>query len=345
MSPLKPLYMKKLLLPLLVPIAIGSIYVSAFAQLGVSKNNADTSDKWVMTKLRVKSTTGKLYVTLPKGAAWDMTIYAAGSSKVVSNTMLKTSFTLLPGTYDLEINKIKITGVPVVKGYQTRLKTGVLHIEHAISWTLYDEFKKTVLINSLAAETRGLPVGKYKLTIMGQDRDIEIKDGGTIPGDDTRIKPEDEFLEVPDVTHNWVVSPANTLLGMGVLITLFPEGSRQDITVAHEGYLLYHGNDSTNKASLDLAPGTYHVGLNGLYLDIPIVSGNATKLRTGLLKITFDDHWKIYKYLGNDLISSFGPAKVVLLPGRYVLFIVTGLVSSYDVRIIEGEVVTNGVKY
>ena len=73
--------MKKLLLPLLVC----GIYVSAFAQLEVSKNsNTDTSDKWVMTKLSVKSSTGKLYVTLPKGTAWDMTIYAAGSAKVVS---------------------------------------------------------------------------------------------------------------------------------------------------------------------------------------------------------------------------------------------------------------------
>ena len=124
--------MKKLLFQLLAY----SICVSVFAQLEVSKNsNADTSDKWVMTKLSVKSSTGKLYVTLPKGTAWDMTIYAAGSAKVVSSTMLKTSFTLLPGTYDLEINKIRITGVPVVKGYQTRLKTGVLRISNSTSWT------------------------------------------------------------------------------------------------------------------------------------------------------------------------------------------------------------------
>ena len=145
-----------------------------------SINEKISSENWLINKVNKKSSTGKLYVTLPKGAAWDMTIYVAGSKKVLYNTMLKTSFNLLPGAYDLEINHIKITGVPVEKGNETRLKTGVLYIANATSWTLYDETKKTVLINSLAAETRGLPIGKYKLTIMGQDRDIEIKDGETV---------------------------------------------------------------------------------------------------------------------------------------------------------------------
>jgi hypothetical protein len=127
-----------------------------------------------------KSGTGKLYVSLPNGTEWDMTIYAAGSAKVLSNTMLTTNFSLLPGSYDLEINHIKIAGVPVEKGNETRLKTGVLNINNPTSWTLYDETKQTVLLNSSSAGKRGLPIGKYKLSIMGQDTDIEIKDGETV---------------------------------------------------------------------------------------------------------------------------------------------------------------------
>ncbi len=145
-----------------------------------STNEKISSVSWIINKVNKKSSTGKLFVTLPKGAAWDMTLYAASSTKLLSNTMLKTSFTLVPGKYDVEINKIRITGIPVEKGSETRLKTGVLHIVNSTSWTLYDEVKQKVLINSLAAETRGLPVGKYKLTIMGQDVDIEIKDGETV---------------------------------------------------------------------------------------------------------------------------------------------------------------------
>ncbi len=53
-------------------------------------------------------------------------------------------------------------------------------IPFSFPWTLYDEAKQKVLINSSPTETRGLPIGKYKLSIMGQDTDIEIKDGETV---------------------------------------------------------------------------------------------------------------------------------------------------------------------
>ena len=142
-----------------------------------TNGNANTADKWVINKVNAKTGTGKLFVNLPKGTEWDITIYAAGSNKVLSNTMLQQDFVLLPGSYDLEINHIWIKGVPVEKGNTTRLKTGVLHISNPTSWTLYDEAKEKVVINSSSSQHRGLPIGKYKLTIMNQDQDIEIKDG------------------------------------------------------------------------------------------------------------------------------------------------------------------------
>ena len=172
--------MKKILLLLLVPIAIGSMYIACSDQKKKTTGNENTKEKWVINQVNAKSDNGELFVNLPKDTEWDIAIYAAGSSKILSNTMLQTSFTLPPGSYDLEINHIWIKGVPVEKGNNTRLKTGMLHIANKTPWTLYDESKQTVLINSSSAETRGLPVGKYKLTIMGQDHDIEIKDGETV---------------------------------------------------------------------------------------------------------------------------------------------------------------------
>jgi len=142
--------------------------------------NENAAEKWVINKVNAKSGTGKLFVTLPSGTEWDMTIYAAGSTKVLSNTMLQQNFSLLPGSYDLEINHIKIAAVPVEKGNNTRLKTGVLHISNSTSWTLYDEAKQTVLVNGASPQKRGLPIGKYKLSIMNQDVAIEIKDGETV---------------------------------------------------------------------------------------------------------------------------------------------------------------------
>lgn len=172
--------MKKLILTMLAPIAIGGMYVACNNQNEATTGNENTTDKWVINKVNEKSDNGKLFVTLPEGTEWDITIYTAGSSKVLSNTMLQKEFTLSPGSYDLEINHIRIKGVPVEKGNNTRLKAGVLHIPNKTPWTLYDEAKQKVLINRSSTEARGLPVGKYKLTIKGQDHDIEIKDGKTV---------------------------------------------------------------------------------------------------------------------------------------------------------------------
>jgi hypothetical protein len=67
--------MKRILLSLLTC----SIGLSAFAQIDSSKKiNPGNSDKWEIIKGNAKSSTGKLFVTLPKGTEWDMTIYAAG---------------------------------------------------------------------------------------------------------------------------------------------------------------------------------------------------------------------------------------------------------------------------
>jgi hypothetical protein len=109
-----------------------------------------------------------------------VTIYAAGSDTIVSNTMMQQNFPLPPGSYDLQINHVKVTGVPVEKGNNTRLKAGVLRISKVTSWTLYDVLKENVLINSLTSGSWGLPVGKYVLTMLEEDRSIEIRDGKTV---------------------------------------------------------------------------------------------------------------------------------------------------------------------
>jgi len=172
--------MKKILLLLLTPIAIGGIYIACGDQKEAPADNENTTDKWVINKVNAKTDNGNLLIDLPKDTKWDITIYTVGSSKVLSNTMLQTSFALPPGLYDLEINHIWIKAVPVEKGNDTRLKAGVLHIRNKTPWTLYDEAKQKVLINGSSEEERGLPIGKYKLTIKEQDHDIEIKDGKTV---------------------------------------------------------------------------------------------------------------------------------------------------------------------
>jgi hypothetical protein len=170
--------MKKILF-----LFLSLVYVTFFAcndQKEKTPVDENPTEKWVINKVNATTSTGNLLIDLPKDTKWDITIYPAGSNKVLSNTMLQTSFALQPGLYDLEINHISIKGVPIEKGNDTRLKAGVLHIRNKTPWTLYDEAKQKVLINSSSEEERGLPIGKYKLTIKEQDHDIEIKDGKTV---------------------------------------------------------------------------------------------------------------------------------------------------------------------
>ncbi len=156
------------------------MYVACNDQKDATTGNENTTEKWVITKVNAKTSTGNLLIDLPKDTKWDITIYTADSSKVLSNTMLQKKFTLSPGSYDLEINHIWIKGVPVEKGNDTRLKAGVLHIRNKTHWTLYDDAKQKILINSSSEEERGLPIGKYKLSIKGEYHDVEIKDGKTV---------------------------------------------------------------------------------------------------------------------------------------------------------------------
>jgi hypothetical protein len=150
----------------------------AYILTSSSENNArSNNDHWVVNQVNGKSNNGKLVVDLAKDTEWDIIIYAAGSDKPISRTMLQTAFSLAPGLYDIEVNKIRVEGIPVEKGNVTRIKAGTLTVTRKTLWTLYDAEKKYALINSISPEKRGLPAGKYIITINGEDREVIIKDG------------------------------------------------------------------------------------------------------------------------------------------------------------------------
>ncbi len=316
----------------------------------------------------MKSTgnTGKLFVTLPNGVEWDMTVHPAGSTKVLSNTLLKKSMTLQVGTYDLEINHIWIKGVLIEKGSNTRLKAGALNITTSDAWTLYDETKKTVLINSLAAETRGLPVGKYILSIMQQDMNIEIKDGETNNGGNM----EAEAVN-PSVYEKWVISPLSdsnrapvkNLSGKLYLgfagDTIYNSSTYQyenwKMKIARNGYpdILLSADDLKKAIAYPLSPGVYQLKLNNVPIEnVPIVGGKETKIKTGRLKITSKNihstgvvSWRIFKYgsnwnSGNDMyINTSRPVTITLPVGTYGIKI-WGNYPVHQIKIKDKEDIT-----
>ena len=73
--------MKKILLLLLAPIIIGGMSVSCKNKKEASTANENTTDKWVINKVNANTSTGKLFVDLPKDTKWDITIYTAAAIK------------------------------------------------------------------------------------------------------------------------------------------------------------------------------------------------------------------------------------------------------------------------
>lgn len=262
--------MKRILFSLLTC----SICLSAFTQIDTSKKiSPGNSEKWEIIKGNAKSSTGKLFVTLPKGTEWDMTVYAAGTTKVLSNTSLKTSLTLPPGTYDVQVNHIWVRGVPVEKGNNTRLKAGVLHMTTTDSWTLYDEPKKIVLINSLSPQERGLPIGKYKLTILGQVQDIEIID-------EPPVKEQPQIIE----TDRWVNTKMSNppAENKGRLSTRFYGTWTVGVVWAYSSTSA--SSDLNPPDFLDLDTGICSVVVNGVSIkDVPIMAGYITRVKGAYL--------------------------------------------------------------
>lgn len=274
--------MKRILLSLLTC----SICVSTFAQIDTSKKiRPGNSDKWEIVKGNTKAVKSKLFVSLPEDAHWDMTIYAAGSNKVLSNTLVKKEFLLLPGSYDLEINKIRINGVPVEKGNNTRVKAGILNVTANGPWTLYDETHQTVLINTYYEQKRGLPVGKYTLYMNGQSENIEIKDEFQLT----------EHIESP----HYEITPLEAMAaGMGKLSINIPKDTTMlvgdkwvTIPLLIRDTVKIRMSSSSNTYTIVelpkyLAVKTYEIRLNNIGFTVPVKSGQETRIKAGYLVIT-----------------------------------------------------------
>ncbi len=361
--------MKRIFLSLLTC----SICLSAFAQIDTPKKpNPGESDKWEIIKGSPKAIKSKLFVSLPADAHWDMTIYAAGSKKVLSNTLLKKEFSLLPGSYDVEINKIRITGVPVEKGNNTRIKAGVLHITTPDAWTLYDETHQTVLINTYAEQKRGLPVGKYILSINNQVQAIEIKDEhqvdtGFVESPLYKITPL-EGMPSANIGKLSIKIPKDTTIYIVDKWVTLPLNIRD--TVKHKA--AYSSSYTIINLPKYFTAGTYNISLNNIKFSVPVKTGKETRIKAGFLVITkketdgggFDGYvadqlmgsdditWEWRLKRGETTVATGKKRKIFALPpGEYELkrydpsdYGPGGNHIYYKVIIKDGEWVVNGVK-
>jgi len=173
------LFMKKLLLLLLA----NGIFVSAFAQPEISKkNNAEVSDKWVITPVPdMKGVLGRLDINFPKDVERNILIYQPTDNKFITSVSYNDKiYTIAPGEYRFTITNVPVEKVPIQKGHETRLKMGFLNVVSQGDWHLYNDTKEKQYTSGNKPKKLPLPVGSYQIKLGLQFYPVVIKDGETV---------------------------------------------------------------------------------------------------------------------------------------------------------------------
>ncbi len=147
----------------------------------IKENAAETSaEKWVISSSGLKGSAGIVSIKLPEGVEWSLDIMTS-EDKALGRWDHKwynnKTINLVPGEYKIFFTYIPLTGVPIQKGMNTRLKAGILDVVTTGQWSIYDENKTKAHVVYYKPTKIGLPIGKYNIQINGQYQLVEIKEG------------------------------------------------------------------------------------------------------------------------------------------------------------------------
>jgi hypothetical protein len=128
----------------------------------------------------LKGRMGRLIVQFPKDADAGNTrveIFHPIEQKALKGGYGNQTIELLPGLYDVDISKKRLTSVPVKSGNDTRVKVGVLHVSAGKETRIdvLDAGKK--LTGWYGDQAVGLPPGAFHVQVAGQAEQVKIEDG------------------------------------------------------------------------------------------------------------------------------------------------------------------------
>lgn len=144
-----------------------------------------SSDRWVLSPSdEVKGNLGRLNTHFDAGIEWGIDVFTNPARQPVMSRSTKRRgkelfAEMAPGIYSFRLNMAMVEPVPIVKGMETRLKSGTLDVRSSSTWTLWDESGMKIY-SSPGVKKLALPVGNYKLTLNGQNSNLSIRDGETI---------------------------------------------------------------------------------------------------------------------------------------------------------------------
>ncbi len=130
----------------------------------------------------LKGRLGRVLVSFPAGT--DKVEARIEIAKAGTTASVKTEYgglisEMLPGTYDVTINGLKVAGVTVQSGVDTRVRAGVLQL-NATGETRFDIFApggKSTVSTAYGEKRLGFPAGNLDVEVSGQRESVSIEDG------------------------------------------------------------------------------------------------------------------------------------------------------------------------
>ncbi len=134
----------------------------------------------------LKGTLGQIVVQFPGmtsgGNNYVAVFEVGGKDRISTATYGNKNFPLLDGEYDVEVNSVRVSRVPVKRGMDTRIHIGTIRFDvpSSTSVEVYDITQKTRLCLSYGSMMCGAPSGEYVIKVGGSTRKVAVADGQVI---------------------------------------------------------------------------------------------------------------------------------------------------------------------
>ena len=134
----------------------------------------------------MKGATGQIVIQFPgmehAGNNFTAIFEIGGKDRISPAAYGNEKFPLQEGEYDVEINSVRVTRVPVTPGMDTRIHIGTMsfNVPSNVSVKVYDITRKKRLCLSYGPMKCGVPPGEYYVKIGGSSKKVTIADGQVI---------------------------------------------------------------------------------------------------------------------------------------------------------------------
>ncbi|MBA3568278.1 MAG: hypothetical protein H0W28_02870 [Pyrinomonadaceae bacterium] len=134
----------------------------------------------------MKGSSGQIVIQFPgmeeSGNNFVAAFEVGGKERITPSTYGRANFPLLDGEYDVEINSVRLTRVPVKRGMDTRIHIGTIRftVPSNVSVEVDDITQKKRLCLAYGLMKCGVPSGEYYIKVGGSSKKMTISDGQVI---------------------------------------------------------------------------------------------------------------------------------------------------------------------